>query len=773
MNFLRFQKVAVLIFFFGLSATAHAQSFDYDSYPRLNFDFSQLQLDVDVNPSEGSLQGSARYNAKARVANLDSLVLQAAHMEILSVRLDNSEADFNLRNDSLFIALGEPSEKDQQYDLAVDYRTMPRFGILQNDRGSLWTSMLSLTHRHWFPVVDHPRISFDCTLTLVVPSGYQAVGSGVKIEEEVTSIEKVRYRYKTRNEIPATSLSFAVGSFDREEVSYGIKKITIDAEKGTLSDSVRQELLASASRVLDQTEQRTGREYPFERLHIVLLQDHFWETKNWGASTIFIYKNGGDLKTQLRRGIYAQWFGVFQREEQWSDAAHINLLQAVLHRKLADSSTKSFPKVSDSPPVDKDNTYRAFELSKWNHFVQQYDSLEVEFKNTVAENISGLIEKGEGVFNSRHYGEYWYEKNGQPVFDLDFSKWKEAGSSGAESDSVIYRVDYREQANGLRLTFNAVKGVFNELVTLPLVKIAPDRTDTLEVTFTGRSDSVSIQVPPMIQNVKILAESKPNLVLQEHKPASYLIYQLRNDNTVEGRATAARQLGYHSDNPDLQLAISDLMNQQLDPRIRAPLLRSFGQITDGASGTASIFLDALRSGNIEIQRAGLFALQNYPEDEQVVGAVRDYATQADSLPVFKDAARIFFSLADSSAQEGFVSSMVQADTAGYKAIFAIRELANAGNLAKAMRQVEFYLSEVYEYPVRSQALKVLFQHERSPEFWEDKARELLQDIDPRIRFLTVRGLAGVEGLDKQELFEVIIQDEYDQRVYQMMHALME
>lgn len=768
MNFSKVLPAGLCIFLMVFSNTVCAQPFDYEAFPRLNFSINELQLDLEVDPEEGSIEGTARYSAEAKIDKVDSLILQAAHMEIRSVQLNDAEATFNLRNDSLIIKLEEPSVKSEPLEISVDYKTIPRFGVFQNNLGTMWSSLLPLAHRHWFPAVDHPRVSFNFGISLTVPSGYQAVSNGVKLGEEVVGVEQVRHRYKTRNEVPATSLAFAVGQFDRSETSFGIKRISINTEKGILSGSENQQILDDAYNILEEAEERLGMEFPYERLHVIVLQDHFWETKTWGASTVFLYKNGGDLATQLRRGIYAQWFGVYQREEQWSDADAINLLQAALDLELSD--TARLLHRTDHPETEQGNIYEVFGPDKWNRFLKNFGNLGPGFRNTVTQNFPDLLNEGTGIYSSRRYGEYWYQKNGQPIFELQLDREQQA--EAAEPDSVIYRVDYTEDENSLRLTFSAQKGAYNELVTLPLVQISPDRIDTLEVTFTGARDSVSIQVPSLVQNVKILDSVRPNLTLDQYKPASYLIYQLRNDESIEDRAKAARKLGYHSGNPDLQLAIKDFMSQELDPGIRAPLLSSFGDITGGASGTEQVFLDALRSDNEEMQKAGLFVLQNYSGNEQVQQAVRQYATRADSLPMFKDATRVFFSLADSAALNSFVSEVVKTDTAGYKAIFTIQELANAGNVDRAVKQAEFYISEVYDYPVRSKALHILLQHERSPESWRTKAGELLKDVDPRIRFLTVRGLINIDGIDYEEMFGVIIQDEYDQRVYEAMKEVL-
>ncbi|MGK7369173.1 MAG: hypothetical protein ACNS64_03070, partial [Candidatus Halalkalibacterium sp. M3_1C_030] len=94
------------------------------------------------------------------------------------------------------------------------------------------------------------------------------------------------------------------------------------------------------------------------------------------------------------------------------------------------------------------------------------------------------------------------------------------------------------------------------------------------------------------------------------------------------------------------------------------------------------------------------------------------------------------------------------------------------NLDKAVRQAEFYIADVYDYKVRSSALKILLQHDHAPADWEARVKELLADPDPRIRYITVSGLPKITGLDYQSLLDTLIQDEYDQRVFMAMENVM-
>ncbi|MDX1586979.1 MAG: hypothetical protein R3222_09550, partial [Balneolaceae bacterium] len=140
----RFGLMPLALFLIFLQASivgiSYAQEFDYEKYPRLNFNFTELSLDLTVNPESMELRGTAAYELSANIGGVDSLLLQASHMDIASVRINDNEAGFSLQNDSLIIRLPDSTIQGRSYSLGIDYSTVPKFGMLSNDVGTVWTS---------------------------------------------------------------------------------------------------------------------------------------------------------------------------------------------------------------------------------------------------------------------------------------------------------------------------------------------------------------------------------------------------------------------------------------------------------------------------------------------------------------------------------------------------------------------------------------------------------------------------------------------------------
>lgn len=763
-----------LLLLFLWTGTLLAQSHDYASRPVLDFLFGHMDLRMTLNPGERSLSGEVAYEVTARAGGRDTLALDAAHMEIERVRVDGEEAGYRLHNDSLFVAVADSTVRGDSYRLAVTYRALPRFGLLKNDRGTVWTSQLPLGNRHWVPLPDHPRVSFTTAISVSVPSGYRVTAPGRKTGEEVNSVDRVTFTFESGVPLPASSLAWAAGPFRTGERTFDAKRVALYSEEGAAGDSLREVLLNLTVETVRELEGKAGMDYPYERLSVVLLDDHHWETKTWGAGVLYLYRNLGPLRAQLRRAIAAQWFGVYQREEQWSDAEAMNLYQMLLaagaDTLLLRPDPESLISHGDSAgngPADEG--YSVYGPQRWNSWQRGFPAWPRNaLKGAMRHGLAGALERGAGVYRWEDYAESWYRETGQPQFTPPpvkrLARGKPAGEESA--DSVVYRVDYRldEQEGRLVLAFTALEGMYGDLTAVRGIETAPGGRDTTQVTFTGRSDSVAVSVSPMLSNFHLEAPGHPRLRLLQHKPAPFLIWELRNAETEKRRVEAARSLGDHPDNPDLQLAIQDFLGRDASPRVRAALLTSLAEITGGASGTEQRFLDALGSSRPEVRRAALAALRNYPGNAEVRTRVERFALNRDRTEMFRDAARVLSGISAADELSSFTDRVVESDTSGQRAIFTVSLLAGAGAVERAVAYADQYLSPVFSYEVRARAIRLLNRYDRAAADWISRAEPLLDDPDPRVRYLAARALGSFDDPEAQKLLEAEMADEYDARV---------
>jgi HEAT repeat protein len=245
---------------------------------------------------------------------------------------------------------------------------------------------------------------------------------------------------------------------------------------------------------------------------------------------------------------------------------------------------------------------------------------------------------------------------------------------------------------------------------------------------------------------------------------------LRNAKSYSARIEAARQLGEHTNDPDLQLALVNIMKKDVGPKVKAALLESYGSITEGAEGTQKRFLDALKSDDTAIQRAGLKGLKNYKQ-ESITKQLQTFSENESDTTLANQALRMYLQRVDSTKALDFTQNLIQQDTSGIRAIVAIGALAKRGPAKQANKYANFYIKSYYAYPVRKQALEVLIKHDTLAADWDKRLKKLMTDHDPRIRFLTVKGLPDIRGVDTGSIISKYKPREYDARVYKMMMAV--
>ncbi|MDZ7680713.1 MAG: hypothetical protein U5J63_03115 [Fodinibius sp.] len=501
------------LFIFGMvfgaqySVHAQSQSFDHEPYPKLDFNFQSLELDLGLQPQNLRIDGAANYQLEANVSQADTITLYAGHMDISAVSVDGNSIDYSLHNDSLFVPLDQPSQKGQQYELSIRYSGNPTFGLLKNSNETIWSSQLPKAQRHWVPIVDNPHVDTDRPLLISrCHPDFQIWATGQKTNEEAASVDVMRYQFQSKGKVPASSLSLAVGKFNSVSTSAGVKKINVAVEQA-LSDSVNsQQLLEQAYNYMGMVEDSLAREYPYNRLNVMVLSDHSAETKQWAATTVYLYKNRGNLEAQLLRGIIGQWLGSYQRAAQWDQADAITLYQTLLHRALTDSTIRRW--ISNRCPICLLRYMIALGSSDWNRWLKGWQDWQNEPVKKVIRMLGTLFLK-----SCRGSPRGAITPNiGIGKADSRFLKCRKFALSGIPSPQRKMRpirsptrltIVLNEADGKLKLSFRATQGVFNELTSITAYEVYANKTDTAEVTFTGTQDSVMLQVDPMINTLRL------------------------------------------------------------------------------------------------------------------------------------------------------------------------------------------------------------------------------------------------------------------------------
>ncbi len=737
--------------------------YDYPTYPEQPYNFEHLDLAITLEPELTLVRGVATYTVASKINGATELVLNSEESAIDGVSLNKSVVDFEFSGDSLIVFLPDSSIEGERFELAITWQSNSSFGLYLDSEGNFWSSKNPLAHRHWFPVFDHPRNELTFEAQISIPYENEVLFNGEFVSDEAQAGNRKKIYYVSDTPVPVTGLGFAMGDFLITEVTSGLTSIRLFSSDQKYTEEERIDLIREASRLKKEVERMLSMEYPWEGLNLVILPDNFWEERTHGTGTIFLYENLGSLSNQLKRGLYAQWFGEYQRGEQFFDFEHAGneLMRTALHFSMNEE-----PALTDNP--DTLNT-----VYSWNRWQESFNAKTQLFQQTVSNSLSEILRAGKGIVSFEDYADAWYDKTGISWHDVSFDE--PSSKQEAESENIQYTLntEYDEMNSELALIFELREGSGEELYSLDMTELTFEDSVNHEVSFTGELDTVLVSLSLMVEYVR-LSEGTVSMDVVEVQtmPLFFLLNQLRSPNS-DDRRTAAMLLSGHSDNPDLQLALNDVMANEEEGSVRAALLSTMAVITNGATGTEQQFLDGLNSNNEEVQLVSLQSLTNYPDNDIVKNSLRNRVLRADSKDLFKVALESYATVASGEELVTLAERLQRIDSTGSKSLFLISNYPDTDSANSFIPIAESYLEDSYPYSTRKEALNYLVANDSVEEQWIERFNILLEDRDPRIRHSSLK---AVKWLSPSEAFKVLSsveQNEFDARVLLEVDNLLE
>ncbi len=744
----------ILIAFTAVQDCNISEEFDYDVKPKLPISFNHLELDMTIEPDNELVRGVATYSISARVPGQTSVSLHASALEIDAVLFDGEEVEYEVSDGSLNINFEDTLSMTSESELAVTWQANNNYGLHKNRFGNFWSSLNPQAIRYWLPTYDHPRVEFSMDAEITLPADKNLVFNGVETSDEVTSADTKILTFKVDTPIPATGLNFFTGNFGEKDAQSGIHRIRIYSSETLISEELQQQLLTEAVQAKRSFESALSFEYPWESLKIVIIEDGFWDVKSEATGIVYVSLRNGDLSTQIKRGIAGQWFGQYQRMENWTE--HLVMMELMKNVMFESASTEI---------MKLQNPDELWAVDIWNELTMPVNENDQFFFNLIRDSAPKLIQEKQGVVRGNFYTDYWYELTGLSFWDLDFEE-AEDSITVMESESPKFGISlsYNEIDSEVVVNYENINGNAEELQSVILNVFTFDDSTTTELTFTGEMDTASVDVSPSVEFVTVSGESGNGSEIEYGKfPVMFLLAQLRSEN-VEYRRLAAELLEFHTDNPDLQLAIKDALESETDVRTKANLIETLGAFTAGATGTDMQFISELNSNYEEIQIAAIRALKFYQGNENVPGVLQQKLERTSSSKVFEEALEAFNSVADTTQRIVAAERMIRFDTTGAKSIQLLQSVAVVDTTNRS-KSIALDLTETeFPFSTRYAALNILLNIEDSVEFWGERVVEFSSDYDPRIRKMVLEALNYLPETDAENIKEAIALSEFDPRV---------
>jgi len=754
----RILLVKTIILLLSISTLQAQEQWDYPSFPDRDFEFEHLDAEIRID-QEQIIEGDITYSGQFLANSVDSISLDAVRMQVEDVIVNDRTVDYEMRGDYLNIIFHEPFSSGDSAEIQIKYRAQPMFGIHQNYNGTVWTSLLPRSTRHWLPVMDHPRSQFTVDLSIIHPSAKQVAATGEQIENEVVSVDEEMTRFRSRYPVPVTALFFGMNEFETVTNSDGDNHLHAYFESESSMPEDVDELFSLADETLREMETQTGVDYPHRDLHILFLDDLMWETEQSGAGAILVDQNK-PLEPQIKYGILSQWMGVLIRQQQWSEPEMLQTMRGFFANRL-DISPEDL-----EPILIAEAGYDALlmqNLEQWSYYLENHPELDT----AISQTVSDLFDYSPGVMDWEQFVRLLYDHTGQPFFERP-----EFVQPVVEEDPhYTYRVDMQwdEDENSVRFIFETDGDYIEELVTVRVEEVTLNDRNERELTFTGARDEVEMSVSSGVENIILWIDERDDITLEEQKPFMFWIHQIKNADEPEARKAAADGLLDYTENPDLQLALRDVLNVETTPAVYASILNTLAYVTDGASGTDEIFMERSNTNqHKDIQKAAADALSNYVGNSRVISNLRSLITNTDYEEVRVVAIKSLAEVVDPDAFENIVESLMVQEPILDSVPLLLRTLAEKGKEESAVRFSETFISREFPFTTRYRVLDLMLEYDRSSSGWENRLEDLLNDPDPRIRYKTLDAMEYLSDSAKESVTEGYLYEEFDQRVRSRM-----
>ena len=769
-------RTCISIFIFcSLSVfSLKAQSWDYEKYPAFDIEITHLDADIRIQEN-GMIEGDLLYNARVMGHQTDEIRFDAARVSIQSITVNDVQKEHRFDDHQLIIELEDGVVRGDVIQIRIIYDAVPSFGLHRNELGTTFTSLLPKTNRHWLPVIDHPRAEFTTEIQFTHPTGYTIAASGTRGESELLNIDEETVTFSSATAIPATAISWALGNFqqtistaDSDQGLQGVDFNTfrrfrdensVNISFYSESDEDISTITESAINAYLDLSEYFGESTPLSDIHIVVLNDDFWETKHYGAGIIFVYSSLGNVEDQVKRGMLSQWFGIQVREVQWSDADAILAAQAHTANKLFNLH------ISEGDVTGTYDYFGSVNFSRWLNFFNQQQS------ESFTHDLSYVMDQGllqnEKLLSWNTLSEKIYAVTGQPYFK---GFLPEAIQSEPESE-YLYRAtfEWEEGEPTAQIRFEAVQDVVDELVTVIATEETFTGERTHEMTFSGQSETVVINVSTGIENLKFTVLDRDDVELIEEKPYLFWLYQLRSNDDVSRRLAAASAISEITENPDLQLALNDILQTESNPEVYAEIVRSIGKLTRGASGTDERFIqNSSVNQHRYVQLAAVEALAFYEGNQRVIGRLRTVINQTEYSDVRRAAIYSLFEVSEAAEFRTAVQSFVTRENNLNEVPLLLELLGEKGEREAAVELAETFLAPEFSYSTRKGVLDLMLRFDEAPANWNERLPDLLADFDPRIRYRAADALQKLNSQQRNRIVSERIDDEFDERVRQKL-----
>lgn len=735
--------------------------------------YHHLQITVETGPEGQTIRGVAAWQFSANQTDELQLQLHAIRTEIYDVLINERPADFYLRNDTLLVTPQEILRDSSSHKLEIIYRAETTFSMHRADSMLYATSFLPGATANLFPAPAIQNLQVPVDIRVLVPSTWKAVANGAQTANILLPEGQRLFHWKTRTPAPVSQIGITTGLLEQYDALSDGSPIRLFVQPGTLDTAAAESLLQTIRSLTMHAEQVTATTLPFDGLNVVYLHDHHWELAPFGPGLVVITENGGDVNAQLLRGLSQQWAGSYLMAKESENPDFMVTLQAMLAHEIAQ---KAGIAAKPLEPEDMIST----SSRQWSHLDPRYwntalvltnprsrDLLEEshrDYLNQLNALFPSIFDTPAGVLDWQHAARLDSLNSPSALMAID-----EANVPVAETYTVIY--DFDEATGKYMLELVPEQTYPQRYLTLEVRQFSDGSVYEMDVLASNLGDRLHLSTSGYVENMYVFNDD-PLVRFDEIKPAAFWLYQLRRDVDPARRIESAEGFGRVRNDPDVQLILQDLIRNEPDATVKAALVRSLSQIVGGAFGTHQRFLDLLGDESRAVRQAALDALANYTSNEAVEQRVFRIISQSQDIPFVNRALGVYAQIVDEQEMYSVGRSLLFEDREDLLFTETIIPLVASTTQGEVYApNLMDYLTSDYPFTLRSTAFEALLPLEIEAEYWAEILPDLLNDADPRIRYMALDKISMLPASQRQETLDRMLFNEYDVRVLSKVKSL--
>jgi aminopeptidase N len=301
-----------------------------ESHPRFRpakFDVLHYDIDVDVNPESGVIEGSVGVVVKSLVNDLKAIDLDAVNMQIIDVESMKQRLDFTYDGFIVTANLEDGIGKNETRFLRFRYRALTPQHLLLAGPDAIDPHRMQTAYTytqpegssHWYPCLDRPADKATLSIKVAVPSGYNALSNG-DLTDLTVGRTKTEFSYRMEFPVATYLVSLAIGNYEILDIgTFQNKKLTLWAPPSLYDAAVFE--TARTQEMMEVFADFTGVPYPFNSYATSVAQAYRASMEHQAATTMGDWRITGDGSGEgvVAHELAHQWFGDWITCRTWGE----------------------------------------------------------------------------------------------------------------------------------------------------------------------------------------------------------------------------------------------------------------------------------------------------------------------------------------------------------------------------------------------------------------------------------------------------------------------